>query len=102
LTSFAQIVLFLLLLGSDLCELARKTRIICTIQKSDALCFQGLLRFVSTFLVFSPTPPDLRQPGNLEPCRIPAPQTQAGTRVAPKGSNSVFNARIVQSILSSF
>jgi len=75
---------------------------ICSIEKSDVLCFQGLLGFVPTVFLFSREPPDLHQPGNLQPGRIPAPQTPAGMRVAPKSSNSVFNARIVQSILSSF
>ena len=54
------------------------------------------------FLYFLARPRYLRQPGNLEPGRIPASQTLAGTRVASKSSNSAFKARIVQSILSSF
>jgi len=33
---------------------------------------------------------------------FPASQPLAGTRVAPKSSNSAFKARIVQSVLCSF
>jgi hypothetical protein len=49
---FAQTGLFWLLLRSDLCKYALKTRIICTIQKGDFLCFQVLLSFVPTLFVF--------------------------------------------------
>jgi len=49
---FAQTDLFLLLWRSNLCKYALKTRIICSIQKSDVLCFQVLLSFVSTIYVF--------------------------------------------------
>jgi hypothetical protein len=38
------------------------------------------------------------QSGNLQLGRIPAPSTQAGTHLASKSSNSVFNARIEHSI----
>jgi hypothetical protein len=48
----AQTGLLLLLLRSDLCKYALKTRIICTIQKGDFLCFQALLSFVPTIFVF--------------------------------------------------
>ena len=49
---FAQTGVFLLLLRSNLCKYALKTRVICSIQKSDALCFQLLLSFVPTVFVF--------------------------------------------------
>src|SRR5271157_3442198 len=52
LVRFAQTGLFLLLLRSDLCKYALKTRIICSIQKSHVLCFQVLLSFVPTLFVF--------------------------------------------------
>ena len=52
LVRFAQTGLFLLLLRSDLCKYALKTRVICSIQKSDVLCFQILLSFVPTLFVF--------------------------------------------------
>ena len=49
---FAQTGLLLLLLRSNLCKYALKTCIICSIQKSDVLCFQVLLSFVPTIYVF--------------------------------------------------
>ena len=98
LTSFSQIVPFLLLSGFDLCRFACKTRIICSIQKSDILCFQVLLSFVPTVLYFLASLWTSPIRGKFEPCRVPAPRTLAGTRAAPKSSNPVFNARIVQPI----
>jgi len=47
---------YLLLLGSKVCCFARKKRRICSIQKSDVLCFQVLLRFVPTIFHFSQCP----------------------------------------------
>jgi hypothetical protein len=42
-----------------------------SIQESYIICFQQLSSFVSSILVFSLAPPDFRQAGNLESCRIP-------------------------------
>jgi len=50
--SFAQIVLYLGLSGPNLRKYVRKTRMICSIQKSDVLCFQVLLSFVPTIFHF--------------------------------------------------
>jgi len=52
LVRFAQTGLLLLLLRSNLCKYALKTRIICSFQKGDFLCFQVLLSFVPTIFVF--------------------------------------------------
>ena len=56
---FAKCALFLLQLASNLCKIARKMRIICTLKKSDVLCFQPLLSFVPSIFHFcnSPLPP---------------------------------------------
>ena len=75
---------------------------ICSIQKSDVLCFQVLLSFVSTFFVFSAKPPDFHHPDNSEPCRTSPFQAPAGTSAVSKGSNFAFNARIDCSIWVGF
>jgi hypothetical protein len=53
---FAQNALLLLLLASNLCKFARKTRMICSFKKSDVLCFQPLLSFVPTIFNFLRVP----------------------------------------------
>ena len=52
LVRFRKVGCFLLLLGLISCYLARKTRIICSTQESDILCFQVLLSFVPMILHF--------------------------------------------------
>jgi len=67
---FRELRRFLLILGPERCQFALKTSIICSIQKSDVLCFQGLLSFVPTVFVF---PCDLRgftHSGNFAFCCI--------------------------------
>ena len=47
-----------LLLGSDWGRSRHKTRVISGLEKSDVLCFQGLLGFVPSIFVFPRDPPD--------------------------------------------
>ena len=49
-----------------------KRRAICSIEKSDVLCFQVLLSFVPTIFLFLRDPRDSPNPGNFESCRVPA------------------------------
>jgi len=67
---FRNMCRLLFLLVSDCCELALSTRTICSLKKSDLLCFQVLLGFVSPILVFSRIPLDFRRSGGLETRRI--------------------------------
>ena len=66
---FAQTGLYLLLLRSDLCKYALKTCIICSIQKSDVLCFQVLLSFVPTIFVFLRNSFFPHSPGTFRPLK---------------------------------
>jgi len=83
-------------LGSIWLHLARKNHFVCSISKSQVLCFQIFLSFVSTVFVFPPAPPDLHQLGSSEPCRISPPQPE--TCATLKSSNCASNVRIKQSI----
>ena len=87
-----------LLLGSNWCQFARKKRGICSIQKRDVFCFQVLLSFVPTILVFSRASPDFRQPGSFVSCGISAFQCSARQWPVLERSNFAFNARIGHSI----
>jgi hypothetical protein len=94
---FAQGAPFLLLLTSELRKNALKTHGICSIQKSDVLCFQVLLSFVSTVFVFPRDPPDFPHSGTVKPGRISMFQAPAGTCAVSKSSIVGFKARIERS-----
>ena len=75
----------MLLLESDSCKLARQTRIICSIRKSDILCFQVLLSFVSTISVIARSPLH-SPPGRFRP--EPSLRTEASAKTCEVSENS--------------
>jgi len=74
---FAQNALFLLLSVLNLCKYACKRRALCSIKKSDVLCFQVVLWFVPTIFHFLYFP---GSPAALGPRRIPRPLPQPSFR----------------------